>query len=178
MEKDGKTWVVYQLSQLGEALAEKGELQSKVEKHSQGKEVFIPYSKVEFQGKLTKISVIEGYFFIESGLEDDIYFKIGNKPYVEVLLHTSSNKGVALQTIPDKDVQKLKDNLQELISSDLELGMAVTVTSGVYKGIKGEIVGFSSDRENAFVYIELRTLKAIRAIPTFVLEIQEEDQDV
>lgn len=175
MEKDGKTWVVVQLNEFGEALAERGELERKVKKLYPDKEIFIPYSRVEFKGRTSKLSVIEGYIFIESGLPESEYFDLGEQPYIEDVLHTKSHRGLNLNTIRDVDVQKLKDNLQQLIIADLELGMKVSVNSGVYKGVEGEVVGFTEDKKSAFVYIEMRTLKAIRAIPTYILDIQEVD---
>tara|TARA_B100000900_G_scaffold347155_1_gene312223 strand:- start:83 stop:616 length:534 start_codon:yes stop_codon:yes gene_type:complete len=175
MEKDGKTWVVVQLNDFGEVLAERGELERKIKKIIPGKEIFIPYSRVEFKGRTSKLSVIEGYIFIESGLPETEYFALSDEPYIEDVLHTASRRGMNLNTIRDEDVEKLKDNLQKLIVADLELGMKVSVNSGVYKGVEGEVVGFSEDKKSAFVYIELRTLKAIRAIPTYILDIQGGD---
>jgi|11BtaG_2_1085332.scaffolds.fasta_scaffold26870_3 transcription antitermination factor NusG len=175
MEKDGKTWVVVQLNEFGEVLAERDELRRKIEKLFPGKEIFIPYSKVEFKGRVTKLNVIEGYIFIESGLEEKEYFALSELPFIDNILHTSSNRGMNLNTIRNGDVEKLKDNLQKLIVADLELGMKVFVNSGVYRGIEGEVVGFTEDKKSAFVYIELRTLKAIRAIPTYILDIQGGD---
>ena len=178
MEKDGKTWVVFLLNEFGEALAEKGELEKKVSRIITTKEIFSPYARIIFKGKTTKLSVIEGYFFVESGLPENEYFKLAQEPYIESVLHTSSRRGLNLQTIPNEDVNKLKHSLKEMVTSDLELGMKVIVSSGTYKGVKGEVVGFTEDRDKAFVYIELRTLKAIRAIPTYILDVREEDADV
>lgn len=175
MEKDGRTWVVVQLNEFGEVLAEKGELERKVRRFVGNKEIFIPYSRIEFRGRVSKLSVIEGYIFIESGLPEEDYFALLEEPYIEEILHTSSRRGIHLNTIRDADVTILKENLQKLIVSDLELGMKVLVNSGVYKGVLGEVVGFTEDKTSAFVYIELRTLKAIRAIPTYILDIQEVD---
>jgi len=178
MEKDGKTWVVFLLNEFGEALAEKGELEKKVSRVITDKEIFTPYARIVFKEKTTKLSVIEGYFFVESGLPENEYFKLARQPYIESVLHTSSRRGFNLQTIPNTEVAKLKHSLQEMITSDIELGMKVLVNTGTYKGLKGEVVGFTGDRVKAFVYIELRTLKAIRAIPTYILDVREEDADV
>lgn len=178
MERDGKTWVVYQLSAYGESLAEKGELLEKVRKHiPKDKEVFIPYYKIEFQGKITKVNVMEGYFFIESGLEENIYFSLATKSYIEFVMHTRNAKGNFLQTIRDQDVENLKKSLREQITTDLELGMLVEIENGIYKGLEGEVVGFTEDKQEAFVYIKLRTLRAIRAIPTYILSIQEDPDE-
>lgn len=178
MEKDGKTWVVFVLNEYGEALAEKGELEKKVAKKIKGKEIFTPYSRITFKGRTTKLNVMEGYFFIESGLDEREYFDLVQEPYIESVLHSSSKRGLNLQTIRNSDIEKLKQSLQEMISSDLDLGMKVIVNSGTYKGVGGEVVGFTKDKKTAFVYIELRTLRAIRAIPTYILDIKEEGEDV
>ena len=178
MERDGRTWVVYQLSPYGESMAENGQLLEKVRKYiCKTKEIFIPYYKIEFQGKITKVNVMEGYFFVESGLDENIYFSLATKAFIEFVMHTRTNKGNFLQTIRNEDVENLKDSLREQITTDLELGMEVNIENGIYKGLDGEIVGFTEDKSEAFVYIKLRTLRAIRAIPTYILNIQE-DPDV
>ena len=120
---------------------------------------------------------MEGYFFIESGLDENIYFSLATKSYIEFVMHTRNAKGNFLQTIRDQDVDNLKKSLREQITTDLELGMLVEIENGIYKGLEGEVVGFTEDKQEAFVYIKLRTLRAIRAIPTYILSIQEEPDE-
>lgn len=178
MERDGKTWVILQLTPYGEALAERGELYPKLRRSiPKEKEIFIPYHRINFQGKITKLNVLEGYCFVESGLEETEYFNFGLENYIEDVLHSkSSRRGpITLQTVRDVDVQKLKDSLQEMLSQDLQEDMVVTITSGIYKGLDGKVVGFTEDRENAFIYISLRSLKAIRTVPTILLTTEIED---
>lgn len=170
MERDGRTWVIMQLSSYGESLAEKGELYSKLRKKiPKNKNIFIPYHRLEFQGKVTKINVLEGYCFVESGLEEREYFNLGLEAYIDNILHTKRNRSITLQTVRDADVEKLKSSLQDMLTKDLEEDMSVCISGGVYKGIDGQIVGFNSDKSEAYVYITLRSLQAIRTIPTVLL---------
>lgn len=176
MERDGKTWVVMQLTPYGEVLAERGELYSKLRKKiPKEKDIFIPYHRVTFLERVTKLSVLEGYCFVESGLQESEYFSFGLESYIDDVLHTKRGRSIVLQTIRDTDVIKLKDKLQEMLCQDLREDMPVTITEGIYKGLDGKIVGFTEDKENAFIYVELRSLKAIRTIPTVLLTTEGEN---
>lgn len=168
--RDGMTWVVFELSSAGESFASDGYLEEHLRQALQvpGHEVFVPYLSYAYDGRTALFNVMEGYAFAAAGLDERIYFNaVHNSPYLRGVLHFSGGNTPVLQTVPDSSVQELRDRLAEMVAVEIEEGMRVEITRGICQGLQGVVVGLSG--EGAYVLVSLRTLRTIRTIPRFAL---------
>lgn len=120
------------------------------------------------------IHLMEGYAFVASGLPESAYFDLArDTPYVRQVLSNRGSSGMpVLQVLPDRDVQDMCRQLQSVVAQDIEEGMRVRITQGVYGGLDGDVVGDNGDE--AFVYVKLRSFQVIRTVPKVFLEPVED----
>jgi hypothetical protein len=171
-ERDATTWVVLELTEVGERLAEEGHLESHLravldcpEDHR----VFVPYTVIIRHGRRSVINVIEGYAFVASGLPDTSYFSLPSKsPNIKSVLHVqSSGRLKTLSTVPDKSVMDLQQRLRKMISREIEIGSDVRIHEGLHRGLVGRVVDVHG--EDAFVFIKMRTIETVRVFPRYAL---------
>lgn len=179
-QRDGTSWVVIELTRAGELRAEEGTLERYLRdalhippEHK----VFIPSIMYPRSGSWVVLQLMEGYVFIASGLAESQYIAMEREsPYVKRVLRTMGAGGIpVLHVLPDSKVEEMRQQLREMVASDITVGMRVMVTQGTYSKLDGEVVGLEG--EDADVYIELRSFKVIRSIPRVFLEPLEEGHE-
>ena len=175
--RDRRTWVVLELTRLGEIKAEEGVL---VELLAEAlgmdlADVFVPSTKYQTEGSRVSVHLMEGYAFAASGLPEGTYFALEHtSPYIRRILTVRSPGGMrALSVIPDSSVQEMRQRLVVQVADDLVEGMKVVVTDGVYGHLDGEIL--EVDGEEAHVRFSLRSLDLITKIPRVFLAPREDD---
>jgi transcription antitermination factor NusG len=170
-KRDSRTWVVFELTRLGEIKAEEGVLDGLLAEalDVERDQVFVPSTIYTHTGSRVAVHLMEGYAFAMSGLPDGAYLALeGTCPYVKkVLTVRNPSGGRTLSVIPDANVQEMRQQLGVQVSDDLVAGMEVTVTDGVYGNLEGEIV--EVDGEDAHVRFTLRSLDLITRIPRVIL---------
>ena len=170
------TWVILELTPLGEAKVEDGTLEGSL-RQDLGVDsefpIFIPSTTYTKDGKTYSVTLMEGYAFLSSGLGDVVYFGLEKKPYINQVM--SSNSGPhairTISTISDLRMENLKLQLRVKLSSKIRTGEWVEVISGSHRTLEGEVTGIEDG--NAYVRIELRSLKLIATIPLVFLEVAE-----
>jgi transcription antitermination factor NusG len=170
--------VVIELSRAGEQQAEAGLLVPSLrEALSVGPDhpIFVPSVIFERGGNRTTIHLMEGYVFVATGLTETAYFNLErNCPYVKQVLSTDSPSGIrTLSTIQDSDVCDMRRQLREHVATDLEVGMRVLVTQGLYEGLEAEIKAIEGDE--ATVLFVLRSIEIIDAVPKVFLDPMDQD---
>jgi transcription antitermination factor NusG len=137
--------------------------------------MFVPARVYNRGGKRVTIHLMEGYAFVASGLDEVDYFALEDDRYIVTKVMTASSPGGlrVLKTIPDRQIENLRQKLVEEVSSDIEPGMAVYVADGKYKGLDGVVLGLEA--EYALVSVELRSLKIVAEIPRIFLATHEDD---
>lgn len=135
--------------------------------------IFIPAITYTKGKRKFTIQLMEGYVFVATGLPETAYFDLERKPYVNQVMSSNSgpHKIRVLSTIPDKKIEELRRQFKELVSSDIEIHDKVRVIEGTYRMLEGEVLG--KDGEDAFVEIELRSLRVIATVPLVFLESTE-----
>jgi len=171
--RDGLTWIILELTHLGEAKVDDGTLESSLRSDLDvGPDfpIFIPAATYRKDIKVCAVTLLEGYAFAATGLSDVAYYRLEKKPYISQVMSTFSgpHKIRTLTTLPDEKITELKLQLRQKVSSDIKLGNWVKVVSGTHKSLEGEVTGIEDDC--AFVRIELRSLKLIATIPVVFLE--------
>lgn len=175
-ERDEKTWLVFELTYLGEKTAVSGEL----EKHIldlfgiKPEQVFIPYRVCVSDGRKTLMNVMEGYCFVEYTLDSREYvLAVRDSPYLKSVMHSKSGYTFSLHTVPNKQLEELKAKLNQMASSSISEGDRVLILKGSYEGVEG--VALLVDEDSVCVRISLRSLESIRVFPKFVLSPLGED---
>lgn len=171
-ERDAATWVVLELTEAGERLAEEGALDAHLRavlECPDNHPVFVPYTVITRHGRRSVINVIEGYVFVASGLSDLAYFSLPSKsPHIKSVLHThASGRVKTLSTVPDRSVADLQQRLRKMISREIEIGSEVRVHDGLHRGLVGRVVDVHG--EDAFVFIKMRTIETVRVFPRYTL---------
>ena len=172
--RDVSTWVVLELSGAGERLAAQGLLERCLEDLFDGMKVFVPYLSFEYDGRSILFNVMEGYSFVQSGLDERVYLKEAqDSPYLRNALH-SRGLNLTLSTVTDEVVRNLSDQLSRMFAEDVVVGMSVDIRRGLCKGLAGQVLSVNRELGVAQVLIELRSLKTIRTLPCFALAPREE----
>ena len=176
--RDKTTWVVLELTALGEMRAEEGTLPKLLREalKTHNIEVFVPCITYSRGKDRIVLNMMEGYAFVSTGLSEGVYIDLGhNCPYVQRAMFSYQNGIPVLNTITDSALQELREGLKKMVAVELEVGMEVEVVEGPYSNMIGNIV--SMDTDVAHVYIELRSLRAIRSIPKMVLRPYHEETE-
>lgn len=173
--RDQPTWVVVELTHLGEQKIEDSTLESSLRSDlGVGPEhpIFIPARIYRKGHKTIVIHLMQGYVFIGSGLLETLYFGLEKRPYISQVMSIPGGPHQirTLSVVPDSKVEDLRKKLRAQISSDIQIGDRVEIVDGPYKALGGKVVG--SDDENAFIEIGLRSLKLIATVPFVFLEAE------
>jgi transcription antitermination factor NusG len=173
--RDNTTWVVLELTPLGEMRAEEGTLPKLLRQTLRVESdfpVFIPCVTYNKGKERIVLNMMEGYAFIASGLTEGEYINLGhNCPYVHRAMFSVQNGIPIMNTIADPALEELRIGLKNMVAVELDVGMRVEVIEGPYSNMIGDILSMTP--EVALVYIKLRSLRAIRSIPRVVLRPYE-----
>lgn len=169
-QRDDQTWVVIELSSVGESKVDDGTLESVLRRDldvSLEFPIFVPVISYPKGNRTINIHLMEGYVFVGSGLQDTTYFSLERKDYVAQIISTPGRVR-SLSVVPNSKIEDLRNQLRKLVASDLQVGAVVRVTNGTYRNLEGLAIILSGD--TAIVRIKLRSLDLIATIPTVFLE--------
>lgn len=169
-QRDDRTWVVIELSHLGETKVDEGTLEATLRRDldiPHDFPIFIPIISYPKGARTINIHLMEGYVFIGSGLQDTAYFALERKEYVTQVISTPGRVR-SLSVVPNAKIEDLRKQLRKLVASDLNAGATVRVTNGTYRNLEGLAIIVSGD--TAIVRIKLRSLDLMATIPTVFLD--------
>lgn len=174
--RDDITWIAVELTPLGEEKVEEGTIEAALRQDlgvDESFPVFVPATTYKKNGRTVTICLIEGYVFVASGLPEVRYFALERKAYVQTVMSvlTGPHHMRTLKALPNREVKNLQKKLRELVAADIEVGAAVKVVDGPYKGLDGRVLG--SDGTDAYVEFKLRSLCRITTLPLVFLETLE-----
>jgi len=177
-QRDARSWVVLELTRLGEVKAEESLLEGLLRDALRADNqlaIFIPSVSYQNGGRRITVALMEGYAFVATGLPEMTYFGLESTQYVRKVLSVKTPNGMrALSVIPEARIVEMRAQLAQQVSSDLVEGMRVTVTEGVYSHLDGEVVQIDGD--NARVRFLLRSLDLIAPVPRVFLTPVTEDE--
>lgn len=175
--RDKKTWVILELTRVGEQKVESGDLELSLHRSLGTKEIdiFVPAATYKKGGRTVTIHLMEGYAFVAYELDETKFFDLENKHDVKNVMSSKSPSGIRVpHTLPDKEVQRMRDQLRTLVVGDLEIGSCVAVCDGTYRGLEGRVLDLEMDY--AILKIEMRSLSVITKIPQVFLEVEAEEE--
>ena len=177
-KRDLQPWVALELTPFGEMKAQSGDLATQIRRdlgippEAKHPEIFVPVRTHQRGRRTLTIALVQGYVFVEAGLEETKYFRLERYAYCEHVISSTGSNGLrSIHTIPSAEVTKMKLSLAEMVASDLQVGQRVKVVGGRYKGMTGVISLL--DPKEAVVSFELRSLHIICGISRILLEPEE-----
>lgn len=180
-KRDEKTWVILELSHLGEAKVTEGVFETQLKRllgrkyRGESYDLFVPCRIYERGGRKVALQLMEGYAFVDSDHDFDFFLAIEGTDLVRKVMRTPSPSGVdTLHSLPNREINGLRGQLREMIMKDVEEGTIATIAEGIYKNLEGLVLGLID--ENAMVRIELRTISVITLIPQMFLETADTEQ--
>ena len=178
--RDKPTWVVVEINNLAEEKIYDGRFLSSVRnalRIGEEHEIFTPWELIKNSRSVELVEVMEGYFFVRTGLPEHEYFNLERLDFVEKVLCTpSSSRMRIIQVIGNDSVEELKNKLKVMLTCDLQRGEKVVVSEGNLRNLDGEILEVLSDEE-VLVYFEFRSLKLAATMPKFFLKRVEEEEE-
>lgn len=137
--------------------------------------IFIPARTYDRKGTKVTIHLMEGYCFVASGLPEVSYLSLEREsPYVKRVLATKGPHDMpVLQVISNAKVEEMKNRLQEVIASEIDVGMRVRILQGTYAKLEGDVLDIVG--EDACVHIVMRSFQTIKSIPRAFLEPVNEE---
>lgn len=179
-KRDEKTWATLELTSLGEIKVEEGVLEKIIRKELRSDDVgiFIPVSNFNQNGRKVTLHLMEGYIFIETGLEETKYFNLEHTPYFEsVFSQVSPTSNIrVLSVVGNSYIEEMKDQLRGLSCRGVNEGDVVKIVKGAYRLLEATVIEF--EEENAYVSINLRSLSAIVELPkVYLCAVGGEDEN-
>jgi len=126
------------------------------------------------KGVRSVLSVMEGYAFVASSVDDSFFHRLRSTPYVRRLLTRGTGIRKVAETIPDANIRDLRHRLNEMIGAEIVEDMEVRVVDGPLVGIVGKVVEIYDNQ--ASVLVEMRSLYAIKDFPRFFLHPVNDDE--
>lgn len=175
--RDDLTWIAIELTRQGEAKVEDGSIIGALRSDLEvGEEhpIFVPSVVYWTGGRQVTLHLMEGYVFVASGLPETRYFNLEKKPYVSQVMSSlgGPHRMRVPSVIPNSNIEDLRSKLRGMVASDIEVGAHVSILDGKYRGLEGRVLEL--DQEDAFVHVQLRSIKIIATIPRVFLEAQDE----
>ena len=177
--RDEITWLILELTSQGEAAAEEGVLESTLRDQadlSHDHQVFVPCVAYSHRGSRSILSVMEGYAFVSSDVDDSFFHRIKSSPHVRRVMSRGSGIRRVVETIPDASIRDLLARLNKMVGAEILEDMRVRVVDGPLVGIVGRVVEI--DGNQASVLVEMRSLYAIKDFPRFYLHPVNDDEQL
>jgi len=179
-KRDKPTWVVVEVNGLAESKIYEERFIPTIKKAlkiENDEDIFTPWELVKNSRTIELVAVMEGYFFIRSGLEEHLYFNLERLPFVESVLCTRNGNSMrTIQVVGDDNVNELKQKLKEMLTFDLKAGERVLVGEGNLKNLEGEVIDVL-ENDLALIYFEFRSLRLATSIPKYFLKRLENNED-
>ena len=175
--RDEPTWVLLELTPIGQQHAEAGTLEDDLLEYLGAPfhwPVFVPSRTFTRGGRRYTVHLVEGYAFIGSGYEEARYFAlehVGAKLVKQVMSTETLNGIRVLHTVKNSKVEDWKAMLRDECTSDIKEGANVTINEGKLKDLEAEVLDV--DGEYADVLVKLRSAHGIARLPRYFLEVRD-----
>lgn len=163
---DSVSWVVIELSPIGESKLDEGNIDKIIRKFlnlDESYPIFVPKAVYHEDNQTINLHLLDGYIFVKSGLIDTDYFRLEQTPYVTRVLSEMGAGGVrVLSVVQNSVIEEMKGHISCLSVNDLRKGDVVTVIQGMYRGLDVSVMEIMGDK----ALVKTCGLKAIDIITT------------
>lgn len=161
-----KRWVIIQITSLAEKEKNLDRIVRSVHRILKSPlSVFIPAANQKVREDNQIIYYLDGYLFIEYNVKIN-YNKLNGSPYFEMALF---NKRTGYYTIPDSDVEPLRQGVAKLTVRGLEVGDEVKVLKGTFKNLTGQVSAVYDKGENVQINLKLASKPVLIDYPASYL---------
>lgn len=176
--RDDLTWIAVELTHYGEMKVEDGTLVPTLRSDLEVGDdfpTFVPSVVYQAGDRQVVLHLMEGYVFVGSGLPETRYFSLEKRGYVSQVMSTFGGPHAMRvpSVIPNAQILVLKHQLRGLMAFDIQIGETVQIVDGPYRGLEGLVQGVNG--QEAFVLVELRSIKIIATIPRVFLASEVQD---
>lgn len=159
-------WVVFELSRQGEKLSRPELDDLLLLELGEDAEVFIPSITFSRRGSNMSVCLMEGYFFVKSGLPVTTYFALEDQPFVKRILTQDEDTDRLICYVGGDVVNDLRRKLQDQAARTLQPDDYVVVVEGPFANLKGKIIDVFSDKGSATIHIvDLKSMEIIVELP-------------
>jgi len=160
------TWYIYQLSRLGEEIADQHEIVLDIKDRVSEAEVFLTSEVFVVDKQVYSVAFLPGYIFVKN-LEDlNQYSAVEESPYISSgILDYSGPSSVDQEYLWNVREQFLENEMNKV-----EIGQIVQISKGQWVGFKGVIVDIEIQKRVVTVMIEMDTIKTMIALPPYAIE--------
>ncbi len=158
------------MSPLGESLIRDGLYEGEIRKAlgvSEDWPVFVPTKIFDKDGKKVVLTLMEGYCFVGTGLDEVRYFRLENGRLVTKVMSQIINSMRVLHVLQNSKVEEIRQKMAQEIASDFQVGMRVSPTVGPFSGLEGVIT--LDQGEKAQVHFSFRSRKIWKTFPKVLL---------
>ncbi len=159
------SWAVLELTRMGERKAEEGVLAPllrQVLHLSDSHPVFVPCTTYVDGARRVTVHLMQGYAFVSADgaplhlPQDQLYVK-------RFMSTKGQNGGRVLSVVTDDVVRKMEADLSSSVSEEIQVGSKVSISSGVYRGLHGEVIDVFGD--DVVVRFTMRSLDTLVTMP-------------
>jgi transcription antitermination factor NusG len=179
--RDDLTWVVLELTRMGEMKVEEGQLEASIRRALSLEDdhpVFIPATSYSRGDRVVTLQLMEGYAFVATGLDEVVYFSLERTGYVNQVMSAVGPNGMrVLQTIPHRNIEDMKRKLRGLAMLDVNPGDQVKVVEGKYSGLQMEVIDVE-DEHVSVITKGLRSLSVITRLPKMFLALDKTEEEM
>lgn len=172
--ESGRDWVIVELTPTGEREKNLESIRKNARKILNDKtvEVFIPSVVQKVREEFHILPFMEGYIFIlhKPGLN---FMRLQETNYFRSVLtrpvFDGKRRRQTLSFLSDKDLDKLRSGMQNVVKSGFSEGDIVKVVRGNYKNLKAEVIQAYEDGQHVQVYVNLASKKILLDFPASYL---------
>jgi len=179
--RDALTWVVLELSYLGEIKVMDGSLEQALRRSLRldaNHPIFIPATSYCRNDRVVTLQLMEGYVFVGAGLDEVEYFTLERTGYVKQVMSVIGPNGMrVLHTIPNRNVEDMQRKLRSMAMLDVNPGDQVKVVEGKYAGLLMEVLFV----EEEYVILQtsgLRSLSVITRLPKMFMALDKTEEEM
>lgn len=138
-----------------------------------GAEVFIPAAVTQVGGDRVVHYLVDGYAFIRQIEPDSTYLKLENSRYIQSVLFVPETQGNRRQlaTVTDKDIAKMRGQIENEIDQGIGVGDVVRITSGAYRNMDATVIEEIPEQGMVQVFVRLRSKQSLITLPRSFLYV-------
>jgi len=138
-------------------------------------EIFVPAAVTQVGNDRVVHYLVDGYAFIRRGEHKvSSFLRLEGTKYVNsVLTETGSGNRRQLSTVPNRDIERMRNQIAAEVDQGICIGDKILIISGPYRNIEATVVEEIPELDQVQVFVSLRSKKTIVTLPRSFLKVVE-----